>query len=112
MVRADNPALCDAPLPTRPTSASAFASRSLRRQGRDFRRVDVVHAWLQSMLGQCFGEHTANLGFLIRVIDLHSAQAPTDPRHRNTLRIARRRMLEREIARRRRTDIEVLVEPR
>src|SRR5882672_8296470 len=45
------------------------------------------------------------------VVHLRAAEPGRDPRHRNALRIARRPVLEGEIARRRRAGIEVLVEP-
>src|SRR5215470_13316972 len=90
----------------------ALISRGLGRQRGDFRLVYLFHARLESVLGQSFCKHPPDFWILVRVIDLHSPQPPADPRHRNALRIARRGMLEREITRRRRTRVEVLVEPR
>src|SRR5262249_28847802 len=103
------------PLPTLPpprAGKGTVVSRSLGRQRGDFRLVYLFHARLESVLGQSFCKHPPDFWILVRVIDLHSPQPPADPRHWNALRIARRGMLEREITRRRRTRVEVLVEPR
>ena len=50
------------------------------------------------MPGECLGEHAPHQRMLVGVVDLGAAEPPRDPRDRDTLRIARRPVLEREIA--------------
>src|SRR5580700_12208097 len=93
---------------------SIVLTRSLgrsRRQVRDFRRVDIVHAWSQGVLGERFGKQLAHFRVLVGVIDLGAAETAADPRDRHALGVARRPVLEGEVARRCRTGIEMLVGP-
>ena len=65
------------------------------------------------MLGERLREPCPDFRPLVRIVDLVAAQAPADPRLGHALRIADRHALglERQVARRRRPGIEVLVEP-
>ena len=63
------------------------------------------------MPGERLGEHAPHQRMLVGVVDLGAAEPPRDPRDRDTLRIARRPVLEREIASGRRPGIEMLMKP-
>src|SRR6185503_17834662 len=54
--------------------------------------------------------HLAQRRRLVRVVDLVATKPAADPGHRDALRIARRPMLESEVARRRRPGVEMLME--
>src|ERR1700719_4560549 len=96
------------------TKRSIVSTRLLgppRREAANLRRVHVVHARKQRVFGERVGEQLAHSRMLVGVIDLGAAEAPADPGDRHALRIARRPVLEGEIARRRRAGIEMLMEP-
>ena len=68
--------------------------RGLRRQVRKFGRVRLVHArHEQAVLGECLGEGLPDHRRLVGVVDLVTADAPADPRLRNTLGVAHRHHL-------------------
>src|SRR5688500_2397296 len=90
-----------------------FGTRRVLGRLFAFHGVGLVHVGLQAMLGQRLRKPLPDLGTLVGVVDLVSAQAPADPGLGNALGIADRDALglEREVARRRGAGIEVLVEP-
>src|SRR5215469_4410155 len=92
-------------------SFGAPGSRSLGRKVVRLGPVRLVHARGQPVPGESFRKHATHLRVLVRIVDLHAAQPPADPRQWDTLGIARRGMLEGKITRRCWTRVEVLVEP-
>src|SRR5437879_4770985 len=112
--------ICRARSSSMPSSRSACGSAPAlfavsghfwRRQVRQLGFVHRIHAWAEAMLGQCFREHLAHHRRLVSVVDLVAAEPSADPRQWHALAVARRRMLEREIARRHWPGIEMLMEP-
>src|SRR5262245_16481923 len=89
------------------------SSRYFLRQLGELRCVSIVHARLQTALGERFGKPLSDPRRLVRVVYLIAADTPGNPRLRHALGIANRHAfgLERQIPRRSRAGVEMLMEP-
>src|SRR5262249_31674301 len=89
------------------------ALRRLDAELGHFLRISGVHARPDVTLCQFGREDAADFRFLVDIVDLVAASAPADPSLRHALRVTDgdALMLEREVTRRRRASVEMLMKP-
>src|SRR6185437_10681286 len=94
-------------------SGPASAAMARRWQLGKLVPISLVHPRRHAALAQCLGEHLANDGLFVRIVDLIAPEAPADPCLRHALRVADgdSLVLEGEISAGGGTGVEVLVEP-